>query len=376
MNATRQRYLVLIGSLGLTMFLLGGLIGGLAVWGTTRKRMQDPAFLQEQLNRVNPKSGKSNSRPPAPVRVDVAQRKSIRPQKSIIGRLVEVRKVTVASEVTGKIIDLPVEEGTRVDEKKTVLAVVDEIWCSLALDRCRAQAASTKAKLDFEKLELKRFLELEDGHVVSQSELEAKQATVDELQATLNETEAAVREGLERVSRSTIVAPFDGTVVAKHVDLGGHVAPGTPIVDVVSRGQVDARLMVPESVVNLIRVDQELPIRIDPLGEEVPGTVVSVTPYAPSASRTFPVRVRLDDQQGRLKAGMSITAIIDTAAARGPWWYRKTRSWSAPTARPSGWSWGATTGGRPRSTRSPWRSPPGCSASTPSSPKRPKDANC
>ena len=298
------------------MLLLGGLIGGLVVWGNTRKRMHDPAFLQEQLNRVNPKSGKPNSKPPAPVRVDVAQRKSIRPQKSIIGRLVEVRKVTVASEVTGKIIDLPVEEGTRVDEKKTVLAVVDEIWCSLALDRCRAQAASTQARLDFERLELKRFQELEDGYVVSQSELESKLATVDELEATLNATEAAVKEGVKRLERSKIIAPFDGTVIAKHVDLGGHVAPGTPIVDIVSRGQVDARLMVPESVVNLIRVGQKLPIRIDPLGEEVPGTVVSVTPYAPSASRTFPVRVRLDDQKGRLKAGMSITAIIDTAPAR------------------------------------------------------------
>ena len=106
-------------------------------------------------------------------------------------------------------------------------------------------------------------------------------------------------------------------MVAKHAELGGHVSPGTPIVDIVSRGQVDARLMVPESVINLIRVDQALPIRVDPLGEEVRGKVVSVTPYGPTASRTFPVRVRLDDQEGRLKVGMSVTAMIATGPGEG-----------------------------------------------------------
>jgi hypothetical protein len=80
----------------------------------------------------------------------------------------------------------------------------------------------------------------------------------------------------------------------------------------VSRGQVDALLMVPESVVNRMRVDQQLSIRVDALGETAPGTVVSVTPYGATASRTFPVRVRLDDQDGRLKVGMSVTAPVPT----------------------------------------------------------------
>jgi hypothetical protein len=48
----------------------------------------------------------------------------------------------------------------------------------------------------------------------------------------------------------------------------------------------------------------------------VAGKVVSVTPYGPSASRTFPVRVRVDDQGGRLKVGMSVTAMIGTGVER------------------------------------------------------------
>ena len=100
------------------------------------------------------------------------------------------------------------------------------------------------------------------------------------------------------------------SVVAKHVELGGHVTVGTPIVEIVASGTLDAQLMVPESVVNLLQVGQELSIEIDPLREEVTGKVTSVTPYGPMASRTFPVRIRLDDQGGKLKVGMSVTASI------------------------------------------------------------------
>jgi RND family efflux transporter MFP subunit len=275
--------------------------------------------------------------------VRVAERKTVQPQRPIIGRLVEVRKVTVASEVIGKILDLPVEEGTPVVAGKTVLAQIDDVWSRLALNRCKAQAASTEAKLRYEQGELDRYQQLKD--TLSQSELDSKQATVDEFQASLSVCQAAVEEETVRIERSTILAPFDGTVVAKHAELGGHVSPGDPIVDVVSRGQVDAMLMVPESVINLIRLDQELAIRVDPLEEEVLGTVVSVTPYGPSASRTFPVRVRLDDQGGRLKVGMSVTASIAVGAEREALVVSK----DAVLVRPDGSTvWVALPGGEPQ----------------------------
>jgi len=105
-------------------------------------------------------------------------------------------------------------------------------------------------------------------------------------------------------------------VIVKHAELGQYVTPGDPIVDIVSRGQIDARLMVPESAINFIRPGQTLPIKIDAMGEEAAGEVVSITPYGPSASRTFPVHVRLDDGQGRLKVGMSVTATIGMGAER------------------------------------------------------------
>jgi RND family efflux transporter MFP subunit len=317
MSASSQKQLVLISSLGLTALLVGALGSGLAVWRGLDARIQDPEFLQEQLQRVSPQDREPNAGPPpAPVRVGLAERKMIQPQRPIIGRLVEVRKVTVASEVTGRITAIPVEEGTPVVAGKTVLAQVDDVWSRFALERCQAQAASTVAKLKYEQLELEREQKLIDTKAISRSELESRQAAVADLEASLAEAKVAVKEETERIARSAILAPFDGTVIAKRAEVGGHVVPGTPIVDIVSRGQVDAQLMVPESMINLIGVGQTLPVRIDPIGVEVRGSVVSVTPYGPTASRTFPVRVRLDDQAQRLKVGMSVTALVATGPER------------------------------------------------------------
>jgi len=230
--------------------------------------------------------------------------------------LIEVQKVTLASEVTGKIIEMPVEEGTPVFANKTVLARIDDVWSRLALARSKAKVQSISARLQYAVSELERIEKLRDQAAISQSQLEEDQAAVTDLEAQLAEAKATVEEEQERLERAEILAPFDGVVVAKHSELGKHVSPGTPIVDIVSRGEIDARLMVPESVVNRIHVGATLPIWIDPLDDEVVGQVASVTPYGPSASRTFPVRVRLDDQDGRLKAGMSVTAFVATGPQR------------------------------------------------------------
>jgi RND family efflux transporter MFP subunit len=317
MNESRQKWLVLLASVALTTLLAGAFGGAWIAERTSRERLQNADFLRQQLDRVDAESSGQRTGPaPALIRVSSAERKTVQPENSIIGRLIEVRKVTVASEVTGKIVEMPIEVGESVVANQTVLARVDDIWPRLAVDRMRAQAESIEAQLQYLQVELQRSEQLSERAAITDSELEARRTAVKESQARLAEAQAGLEEEGERILRSTILAPFDGVVVEKLAELGGHLSAGTPIVEIVSSGQVDARLMVPESAINRIELGQSLPILVDPLGEEFEGTVVSVTPYGPSASRTFPVRVRLDDQQGRLKIGMSVTARVAVGAPR------------------------------------------------------------
>ncbi len=317
MTESRQKWFALLAAVGLTALLVGVFVGAWGSWRTSQDRWADADLLQQQLERVSSQNDAAPSGPePALIRVRVAEHKVVQPENPIIGRLVEVRRVTVASEVTGKILEMPVEIGSPVIGGQTVLARVDDIWPQLAVQRMQAQVASIDAHLSYLMVELQRSELLSERAATTDSELEERRSAVAESQARRAEAQAALEEESERISRSVILAPFDGTVVEKHAELGGHLSPGTPIVDIVSRGQVDALLMVPETVINEVYLEQPLTIVIDPLGEQAQGTVVSVTPYGPAASRTFPVRVRLDDQDGRLKVGMSVTARITIGPPR------------------------------------------------------------
>ncbi len=312
--ATQKRVITLIAFL-LTALLTGTAAGWFGVQRYYSARLSDPVFLQQQLKDLSGGANPDNPEAPALmlVRMGTAERRMVHPTRKLVGRLVEVRKVTLQSEVTGKVVAIPVDEGTSVEAGETVIAQIDEVWTRLGKERIAAEMASIRANLAFEETELQKYQQLFEKKVATASELQQRQATVDQLTADLAEARARFDEAEERMARVMIRAPFDGTVVAKQAELGQLVGPGTPIVDIISRGRIDARLMVPESCVERVRVGDHLPIFVDPLGEEFPGEVALLVPYGPTASRTFPMRVSLDDQDGRLKAGMSVSTHVATA---------------------------------------------------------------
>ncbi len=315
MNAMNQHRLMTWIAALLTMLLVGVAMGWFGVQRYYGARLADAGFLQDRLKDVvggaNP--GNTPEQASVLVRVGKAERKPVHPTRRLVGRLIEVRKVTLQSEVIGKVIAMPVDEGTAVEAGETLIAQIDDVWARLAKDQIAAEMASIRAKLTFEETELEKYKQLFTKKVATESEVEQRQAMVDQYTADIEEAHARLNEAEERIARLMIYAPFDGAVVAKRAELGQLLTAGTPIVDIISRGRIDARLMVPESCIERIRVGDSLPIRVDPLDEEFTGEVVLLVPYGPTASRTFPIRVSLDDQQGRLKAGMSVSTYVAMA---------------------------------------------------------------
>jgi multidrug efflux pump subunit AcrA (membrane-fusion protein) len=119
-----------------------------------------------------------------------------------------------------------------------------------------------------------------------------------------------LKETQERKTRLDIIAPFDGTVVAKYAEVGEYVPIGSQIVDIVSTGRIDARIMVPEESLPLLEVGDELDIIVDALDLELQGKVFSINAQGSVGSRTFPVRVELDDLNGKLLPGMGVSVFV------------------------------------------------------------------
>lgn len=248
--------------------------------------------------------------PPASVRVAQVQMQTLQHRVAVVGRLQEVRRVTVTAEVEGKITDLAVNEGDRVTGGETKLAQIDEVWANLKLKSTRADVAAAQAELDQAKSDLDQLERLSKAGSAKAKEVADQRTLVAANQARF-ESAIAERDRAEtEAQRAAIVAPFDGAVSQTLIEVGQWVDPGDGVIEMISIGEIDALVDVPERFVNALQVGDEVEVKIESIGYEVVGQIVSVRPDGTNASRTFPVKIRLPDHEGQLRAGMSVVAQV------------------------------------------------------------------
>lgn len=301
-----QKFLTTLLSASMTAFLLGGLV---SYWATNKFR---PAVNSGVIGVPAGPDAKRKPRGPQAqlVRVGTVQRASIVPVKTLVGDLIAVRRAMIATEVAGKLVALPVDEGSKVVAGKTLLARIDDTWTNLEANKIASQIAEKKATLKFEQTDLKRFEDLLRKNAVSVSEVEQKRSLIEGLEASLAQLNVLLAEANERTSRLDIFAPFDGSVIAKQAEIGEYLPIGSPIAEIVSTGRIDARMMVPEKSLPLLEIGDAVDVIVDGLAMELQGKVFSINAQGSVGSRTFPVRVALDDQDGRLLPGMGVSVFV------------------------------------------------------------------
>ena len=263
---------------------------------------------------------------PALVHIAPLTRRTVQDRLAVIGRLQVVRRSVVASERSGRVTGVSVEEGDNVVAARTVLAQIDDTWARLdlrdaeaQLDQANARIDQTNANLEQAQRNRERMGGLYEQQSAQLKELQDAQTLVKVVQARLAGDKAAAQATQVRLDRVksemdklTIRAPFDGAVVRKIIEVGQWAQEGAAVVEVVSCGAIDAQVNVPEALVNLLKVGDDLDIWVEPLGRTVTGKVTAIVPEASTAARTFPVKVRLGNAAGQLMAGMSVRARVPT----------------------------------------------------------------
>ncbi|MBT3200428.1 MAG: efflux RND transporter periplasmic adaptor subunit [Phycisphaerales bacterium] len=309
MSEYKQQSRVIVAAVALTFLLAGAGAGGWGVYAWWEKKISDPQWKAEQ-NATHVEARKPTGRPAAPVRVGKARREPVQPAKRLVGRLRAIHRTTIGSEVEGKVLVMNVEEGSPVQAGKTVLASIDKTWLKLARRKQQASIEVITALLRKEKANLDRLEEFRKQKVTTEREYGDQLAAYQQKVAELKEAQAALDDLDEKWKRLDIVATFSGWVIRRHVDTGQWLKVGSPVVDIVSRGQIYAEMSVPESLVSGLKHGMPINVTIDVLGRTFPGKIAAITPYGSTASRTYPVRVELSDENGLLMVGMSATAIF------------------------------------------------------------------
>lgn len=147
-------------------------------------------------------------------------------------------------------------------------------------------------------------------------EVEIKAEHVRMLQAQLRQAEANLNAARVQLSYATIVAPFSGVVVKRHVDPGDMASPGIPLLTIVDPSSFRLEVTVPETAVKFVRIGETVPVTVDALGQTINGRVYEIVPNADPVSRTFVVKIRLPQLKG-LMAGMFGRAEFRTGEIKG-----------------------------------------------------------
>jgi RND family efflux transporter MFP subunit len=244
------------------------------------------------------------------------------------GYVVARREAAVASKITGKMVELNIEEGDRVKAGQ-VIARLDDTNIRAALNAARAQLEFSKAGLNETQVNLanaqrdyERQQSLVKGHYVSQSALDNSRTAMDALTAQLatqhRNIEVAQRnvEVAERNLDDTIVrAPFDGVVIAKSAQIGEIVSPlsagggftRTGIGTIVDMDSLEVEVDVNEAYINRVQSEQPVDSVLNAYPDwRVPSHVIAIIPTADRSKATVKVRIALEVKDPRIVPDMGV----------------------------------------------------------------------
>jgi len=243
------------------------------------------------------------------------------------------RRATVASKITGRVTEVLVDEGMRV-ETGQVLARLDDADARRRTDATRANRDVARAGLEEIKVNLadaqrrlRRAQELHEDGVASEQDLDSATAAVDALgaqlavaQRNLDAAEAQLAVAVQDLENYTIRAPFAGIAVSKEAQPGEMVAPvfagGGGISTIVDMTSLEIEVDVNESYIARVAPGQPAEAILDAYpGWRIPATVRTIIPTADRQKATVKVRLTFDELDPRILPDMGVkVAFRETAA--------------------------------------------------------------
>ncbi len=266
------------------------------------------------------------------VRVATAQETTVAAEDTAVlnasGYVAARRRATVSSKVTGKLIEVAVEEGMAVREGQ-ILARLDDstVRSQLALARARLAAsergfAEQEVRLHEAELTLGRTRRLVDEGVVGRADIDGAEAEVGSLaarialareQVVVSEREIDVFQ--TQLDDMVIRAPFSGVAISKDAEEGEMISPisagggftRTGICTLVDMESLEIEVDVNESYINRVQDDQRVVANLDAYPDwDIPGTVITTVPAADRQRATVLVRIAFDELDPRLLPDMGV----------------------------------------------------------------------
>lgn len=202
----------------------------------------------------------------------------------------------------GRMRDLA--EGDRVS-RGTVLVRIRSSEYQDKVRQASSHSAATEAIAQKAKLDFDRATRLYDSQSITKPDFDAARAQYDATQSELHAARAATSETEIALRDTSVVAPFDGDIVKKSVELGAFVGPGVPAFALAKTDVAKIVVGVPDTVVRSIKLGEPVEVAIDAFPARTFRARISrMSSAADAITRNFDVEIAIPNRDHLLKVGM------------------------------------------------------------------------
>jgi RND family efflux transporter MFP subunit len=301
-----------------------------------------------------------------PVQIGKVVYMDIADEVRAVGNIQAEQRVTIASEIRGRVARIAIEEGMNV-KAGDLVAQIDPREYELTLDRLRADLSASQkeykkaqeglrqedkdrlnaktraaqSSLDLAKIELGRTKQLVDQEVLAQSALDSAEDKVSQAIETLVASQAEQAAGMKsrsedieklesemqairkqvavaelNLSKVNIVAPFEGVIIAKEIEQGAIADLGTAIARMIGSSRLKAVLEVPQNYRNKLKKLKKAHFFVKELGVKFNyqnnlARLVRVIPDANIYSGNIKVQIDLPDPDPGMFPGLTLESTLN-----------------------------------------------------------------
>lgn len=232
----------------------------------------------------------SAPRPPVNVTATNAEQRDWQSRLPAIGTLRAIQGVTVTAEVSGIVRNILFVSGDKVKQNQPIVQLENDVE--------EATLRTAEADLGLAQVEYERGKSLVGRQAISKSEY-------DRLAAQLNRSTATVAQLRAALAKKRILAPFDGTIGIRRVDVGDYVSPGTEIVTLQDLSTLLIDFFLPEQDFPLLKPGQAVTVRVAAYPEQsFEARIEAISPRVDNETRNLLVRASMANPDGKLLPGM------------------------------------------------------------------------
>jgi len=222
-----------------------------------------------------------------------------------VGTTEPYARATPGTRLLGRVARVAVDEGQRVGKGDVLVRIEGQ---DLAAKRQQVQSGLREARavLKNSESQVTRIRNLYREKAVPKQRLDEAETAYARAQAGVVSAEGALKEIEANLGYTAVSSPLDGVVVRKFVEPGDMAAPGAPLFTVEQQDSMKVTVDVSEQDLAYIQVSQPVRVFIEALESDaiLEGDVETIIPSADPRSRTFQVRVILDNASRTIRSGM------------------------------------------------------------------------